>query len=224
MVTVKENLYSPKKERTVANLILNLIIILAFILLVLEIIISLFYSGIYVVGASMYPTLKGAPDKNSAGGDYIYVNPNVKPDYGDIVVVYNDKSDSDSGYNIIKRVVAFGGDTVKIEGGVLYLMRAGDGEFTKITESYVAAENNTSPDNDFSAHTVAEGCMFLLGDNRNVSVDSRFYGDFPLDNLVGVMPVWSYNMRWIINPFYTFFYFTLPNAFGNSSYRGQNTQ
>ncbi len=208
MNTLRENLYAPRKERSAVNLILNVLIILAIIFLVIEIIISTFFDGIYIVGTSMSPTLNG--------GDYIYVNPYAKPDYGDIVVVYNDKSNKTEGYNIIKRVVALGGDTVKIEGGVLYVMYAGDEDFTELHESYVAAENNTSPDNDFSAHTVAEGCMFLLGDNRNVSADSRKYGDFPLDNLVGVMAGWSYDLRWIITPFYTFFYFTLPEVFGIS--------
>ena len=51
--------------------------------------------------------------------------------------------------------------------------------------------------------------MFLLGDNRNKSSDSREYGDFPVSSLVGVVPQWSIDNKEFTTAVYTYFNFTL---------------
>ncbi|MDE7329630.1 MAG: signal peptidase I, partial [Clostridia bacterium] len=145
--------------------------------------------------------------EDRAGGDFIYVNKWVQPDYGDVVVVYAEVSGA-SGIitrgNLIKRAVAFGGDTVEIKEGVLY--RNGE----EVDESgYIQPDRNSPLLNNFSAHTVKEGCMFLLGDNRNKSSDSREYGDFPLSSLVGVVPQWSMDCKDFTTSVYTYFNFTI---------------
>lgn len=162
----------------------------------------------------MMPTLVGAStgDGNlvSEGGDYIFVNTRATPDYFDIVVVKTTDTQGKS-YDIIKRVVAFGGDTVKIDHGKLYIKYANDEEFTEIDEPYVL-EENCNPLyylNNISGQVVEEGHMFLLGDNRDVSEDSRKKGTFPISDLVGVVPKWSLKHKSIITSIYTFFEFKL---------------
>lgn len=208
LTTINESLYSGRKRGSAANIILNIVLALVCLLLVAEIFFGMRYCGIYVVQHSMEYTLSGAEDLNKAGGDYIYIDTKASPDYGDIVVVYNGSQ------NIIKRVIAFGGDTVKIERGVVYLMKSGEEDFSPLDEPYVSADNNLPLQNNFDAHVVAEGCMFLLGDNRNVSSDSRQNGDYPLENLVGVMPSWSMSLKSFTTAVHTFFHFTLPQTFG----------
>ena len=210
MAVVGEKLYGLGSNRNKAIFIRNLIIGLCVILVMLaEALFVTFFTGIYIVDGSMTPTLTGASSPNVSGGNYIYINTRAKPDYGDIVVVY---SPNVTGYTdkLIKRVVAFGGDTVELKEGVLIV----NGEV--VDEDYIVAEKNlpTEPNNTFEEHTVAEGCMFLLGDNRNDSVDSRSkrYGDIPLKNLVGVVPKWSLRTKDSSTAFYTFFHFTI---FGN---------
>ncbi len=105
--------------------------------------------------------------------------------------------------NIIKRVVAFGGDTVEIKGGVLIV------NGNEVDEPYVDPSRNTPLLNNYGEHTVKEGCMFLLGDNRNESTDSRDNGDYPQANLVGVVPQWSINVKSFTTAIYTFFNYTL---------------
>jgi len=204
---VGESLYT--KKRSVLGLVLNIIIVLFVVILFFELLFNMFFTGIYVVNISMQPTFIGAESENVSGGDFIYINTSIKqPEYGDVVVVYretkNHNGTVDKG-NIIKRVVAFGGDTIRLDRGVLYV----NDEI--VDESYLYEGNNTPslPINSFSTHTVKEGCMFLLGDNRNKSTDSRENGDYPIDNLLGVVPKWSQDIKGFTTAIYTFFNFTI---------------
>lgn len=215
---VNKSLFS-KKENSKLNFILNVVICVILVALVIEIIFASTYSGIYVVGSSMNNTLKGAVETRVGNyyiadteGDYVYADRYAKPEYGDIVVVL--RSD---GTNIIKRVIAKGGDTVKLEQGKLYIKYAGTQDFVYVEENYVDDENNNPLENNFCVgvgHLVEENKLFLLGDNRNVSVDSRASGDFPVDSVLGVVAEWSVNGKGFFTPLHRFFYFDLPAAFG----------
>lgn len=212
MLTVRSSLYS-KNGKSKLNIFLNVAIAIIAIIVAFEIIFSLNYSGIYVVHSSMSPTLIGAESEDTIGGDYVYINKHKKPERGDIVVVYFKGGNE----YLIKRVVALGGDCVKLDKGRLYVKYKGETQFTLIEESYVAPENN-SPDlsvntfhNNDMGYPVPEGHMFLLGDNRNISVDSRKaeYGTFPLSALDGVVTDWSLNHKSFCTALYTFFRFKL---------------
>ncbi len=96
------------------------------------------------------------------------------PKQGDIVVISrnydNDLLDtSDSSSPIIKRVIAVEGQKVDIDfkSGIVYV----DDEPLK--ESYTRTLTNQPGDIEFPV-VVPEGCVFVLGDNRNESLDSRF--------------------------------------------------
>lgn len=209
---INESLYLPQKRSGAINFIVNAALILAVFLLVVEIVFGLLFTPFYIVNISMTPTLTGAKDQYTAGGDYVYIDRRATPDYGDIVVMY----DEDGQQNIIKRVIAFGGDTVKLERGQLYIKYAGSDEFIEIDEYYLADGYNSPNEkvNTFAAYTVAEGEVFLMGDNRNRSTDSRAHGGYPLENLVGVVTGWSLTFKAPITAVQTFFHFTLPQAFG----------
>lgn len=210
--TVGKSLYDRRKP-SYLDLILNVIIILFLLVFVCELIFNSVYTNIYVKGQSMAPTLNGAPMGGGntvlEGGDYVFVNTRISPDYLNIVVV--ETGEKGHSYAIIKRVVAFGGDTVKMDRGQLWVKRAGTDTFVDIDEPYILEENNDpfKQKNNFGEHVVEEGCMFLLGDNRNVSEDSRSKGDFPLNSLIGVVPEWSLKNKSTITAFYSFFEFKL---------------
>lgn len=188
----------------------NVLIMILASVLILSLAFNLLYSKIYVVGSSMQRTLTGATSQQSPGGDYIYICKYIKPDYGDIVVV--DVGD----HNIIKRVIAFGGDKVEMVHGVLYV------NDNLVEEPYVSPENNTDIEkNTFAALVVDEGCVFCMGDNRDVSMDSRpskyssnSYGCMPVENISGVVTGWSMQLKEAVTNWHTFFDFTLPGAFG----------
>ena len=103
-----------------------------------------------------------------------------EPKYGDIVVFESDLINEDNGKNklLIKRVVAKGGDTIAIRDGFVY--RNGE----PLDEPYTKDHYTNGAMDEI---TVPEGHLFLCGDNRLVSLDSRSesVGFVDEDRLVG---------------------------------------
>lgn len=206
-----QSLYS-KKKISAARIALNVIIVLLALFLAFEINFNVKYTGIYVVDCSMSPTLSGGtPHRDGsgnlisvdAGGDYVYIRNGAEPEYGDIIVL-NRVATHDK---IIKRAIAFEGDRVKIVKGQLYV----NGE--PITEDYAVFNDGDKECNTYPAdgeeHVVSEGGIFLLGDNRNESSDSRQNGDYPIKDVLGVVPQWSLDTKSFSTAFYTFFNYTI---------------
>lgn len=111
-----------------------------------------------VVGDSMNPTLEDG-DKMVVS-DLFY-----KPKQGDIIIFRKDEYKSEA---LVKRVIATEGQTVEIDftKGRVYV----DGEL--LDEPYIAEP--TKNQIDFTGtQIVPEGCVFVMGDNRNESADSR---------------------------------------------------
>lgn len=113
---------------------------------------------------------------------------------GDIVVLQADKIPNQYtgkyGEPIIKRVIALAGDTIKFDfdEGKVYLKKAGEQEFQLLEEDYIAAPTLASLDrHSGEEHTVPENCVFVMGDNRNRSLDSRsvLVGDVDTDLIMG---------------------------------------
>jgi signal peptidase I len=82
-----------------------------------------------------------------------------------------------SGEVMLKRIVAVGGDSVAIEDGALVV----DG--SRRTEPYVDSDQVDSV--YFGPVTVPSDTVFVLGDNRANSIDSRDFGAVPVDRLIG---------------------------------------
>ncbi len=195
---------------SVLDTLLSILLCVILVAAVLRVAFGIAYFRVYVVGSSMSSTLVGAPNKNSKGGDYVYAFRSSNPKRGDIVVIDTHTKTNNETKMIIKRVIALGGDTVELKEGVLYL----NGEV--VDEAYVRDENNTPSENSYAQIVVPEGKMFCLGDNRDVSVDSRSetYGCMPVSWTEGVVAEWSMSFKSAITSFNCFFDFTLPEMFG----------
>lgn len=119
---------------------------------------SFFVRLVDVIGSSMYPTLENA-DKMLVS-DLFYT-----PHQGDIIV-FQKKSFMEE--PLVKRIIAVAGQTVDIDfdTGTVYV----DGK--AIDEPYIAEPTTTRLD-FYGPVTVPDGCVFVMGDNRNHSNDSR---------------------------------------------------
>lgn len=103
------------------------------------------------------------------------------PHPGDIVIIHPDAS----GDNWIKRVIAVAGDKVEAKNDQLYINdQPLDEPYLAENKQKAAAAGVTLTD-DFGPITVESGSVFVMGDNRNNSMDSRMIGPVRLDHVVG---------------------------------------
>lgn len=131
------------------------------LLMVLLVVFLLVFRLIVVSGDSMYDTL--------VDGDYLLLLSNVfyrEPQAGDIVVI--SKESFDNGAPIVKRVIATEGQIVDIdfENAIVYV----DG--LPLDEPYIYTPTTVNEGMGFPL-IVEKDCIFVLGDNRQVSLDSR---------------------------------------------------
>lgn len=148
-------------------LTITLIVILTIAILIL--ICTLFIcSPMLVKGDSMTPTLQN--------NKLIFVQKAfVTPTLGDIVV-FNRPQEN---YKVIKRVIGVEGDTISIVKGKV--LRNGE----EIKEEYIGEMPTYTVPGADSSWKVGKNQLFVLGDNRSISIDSRTYGCIDMNLLVG---------------------------------------
>lgn len=145
-------------------------------------------------------------------GDFVYADRETAPERGDVVIIDVTEnsafvSESEQGklletggrVYIIKRLIAMAGDTVKCEAGVVLVRHADSADFVPLDEPYLSGSTAA-----FGAVTVGEGEIFVLGDHRPVSKDSRSVGCFALADVEGVVTDWSIDHKDLLKQFEIF--------------------
>lgn len=139
--------------------------------------INLFVLRLGVVnGSSMEPTLHDH--------DVVVIwQLGYQPQAGDIIVT---NKDNELGISLTKRVIATGGQHVRIQEGAVFV----DG--AEQLESYLLEDDNQSVSLDT---VVPAGQVFLMGDNRNGSYDSRALGSFDTGDIMGevILRIWPFS-------------------------------
>ena len=133
--------------------------------------------SVKVVGRSMVPTLSDSQHYLLNRWVY-YVH---APQRSDVVVL---RDPSDNGFSV-KRIIATPGDSIRLKDGCVFLNGC------KLAEAYLASGTQTFTDSKYPDQMILCGKdqYFLLGDNRQNSIDSRTYGPVPRRNILGPI-VW----------------------------------
>jgi signal peptidase I len=122
-------------------------------------------------------------------GKYLF---SVKPvGRGDVVVFIFPE---DQSKDFIKRVIAVAGDTIAVKDGKLYLNGSKVADPHAHFELPEDARSDFSPRDNFGPVTVPKGELFMMGDNRDHSYDSRFWGFVKRDAVEGraIFIYWSW--------------------------------
>ncbi len=178
-----------------------------------------------IPSGSMIPTLMIGDfilvDKNIYGYKLPLTNitiiDNENPNRGDVVVF---KYPENQNINYIKRVIGLPGDTILYKNKKLFVndqenilnkinhkfnpIEIADGTvfLEKIDDREYLILNQTAPSFNFK-YTVPPDTYFVLGDNRDNSNDSRYWGPVPKENLVGkAFYIW---MFWNLDSYYSLF-------------------
>ena len=148
-----------------------------------QVLFSFCFRQVVVDGASMNDTL--------AHGDRLLLQTIFySVERGDIVVVYQE---NDPQKPLIKRVIATGGDTLMLKPnasngmGEVYLKKAGENDWELLNEPYVhyPLAWGIAGSREAAEITVPEGQVFVMGDHRNNSRDSRAIGCIKETDVVG---------------------------------------
>lgn len=114
------------------------------------------------------------------------------PKVGDVVVF---RFPDNPSKNFIKRVVAKGGDEVQLLDKAVYVNGkvVDESRYAVHSDSLIIPAGTTQPRDNFGPVTIPYGHYFVLGDNRDNSSDSRFWGTVPRDHISGkaILIHWS---------------------------------
>ncbi|WP_328793727.1 signal peptidase I [Heliomicrobium undosum] len=127
------------------------------------------FQPFYIPSGSMEPTLMPLDRIIVSKVNYWF----SEPAHGNIIVF---RFPEDPSRDFVKRVIAVGGQTVKIRNSQLFV------DDRPIPEPYLPPALRMG---DYGPFTVPEGKFFVMGDNRNHSDDSRRWGVVPRENVIG---------------------------------------
>ncbi len=105
------------------------------------------------------------------------------PEVGEIVLFSNP---TDKDVTLLKRVIATEGQTVDlVDGAVVVDGRRLDEPYVERKPSYPLDRHAPGVEPITYPYVVPEGCLWLMGDNRTNSLDSRYYGAIPTSSVIG---------------------------------------
>jgi signal peptidase I len=161
---------------SIANQIFQLLVVTILAVAGYYVISHYVLQAVRVDGVSMVPTLHNA-DQYYLKRWVLLMRP---PQRGDIVVI---KDPTDGGF-AVKRIIATAGESVFLnKNGLVYV------NGSKLSEPYLTpgTPTHTCAKADEEMISCGDGKFFVMGDNRDNSFDSRYYGPIPRQNILGVI-------------------------------------
>ncbi len=173
MITEKENQTSEEPKEKDKKSGWKLLVKDIIIAVCLALLISVFIRPTIVKQTSMEDTVMPSDYLITARQAYLF----SEPERGDIIIFQSDMDAADGeSKNLIKRVIGLPGETVTIRDGSVYI----NGE--AIEEPYVKGGYTTG---SVEGLKIDDGEYFVMGDNREVSLDSRDFGPISEDSIKG---------------------------------------
>jgi len=180
---INPNLLQQNKPSKIAKVYNALLVVVTILVLSVLVANLFFFEGHPVEGPSMMNTV--------CDGDKVTVCKWKEAERGDIVIIELD------GKIVIKRIIALGGETIKIDKkGKVYI----DGKL--LEEPYLDKKLIGQSNKEYECE-VPEGFVYYLGDNRAVSLDSRANGPVSEENIIGVVSETFLKIK--DNPIYKYF-------------------
>lgn len=162
-----------------------------------------FFLKIFIVT----PVTVSGPSMNSNlhDGEHLLAFKHTNLHRGDVIIFdangLDPNADGDKIY--VKRIIGIPGDTVAAKDGLLYV------NGTPVNQSYISKKQQNSGTGNWTLSSLAKkhnwavgnvnripaNSYFVLGDNRKISNDSRYWGFVPLNKVIGKVkvPIWSEN-------------------------------
>lgn len=147
----------------------ELIVLVGTALILAWIIKSFLIQPFYIPSSSMEKTLM--PNDRVLVNKVVYL---LRPPKRQEIVVFN--SPHEQSKDLIKRIIGIGGDELEIKGGVVYI------NGNKVIEDYINKEGNQQ---NYGPIKIPKGSLFVMGDNRPYSQDSRFFGVISEEDIIG---------------------------------------
>jgi len=185
----------PARGQTARGCVIELVETLVLTLVVFFVIQNFIAQPFQVHGPSMQDTFEQ--------GQYVLVDriSHLWSPYtrGQVIVFQPPASVDDSGYPFIKRVIGIAGDTVELRDGLVYI------NGVKLNEPYLYTDPSgvvgpTEATGGQSSWVVPAGDVFVMGDHRQASEDSRMFGPIAVSSIVGraVLRYWPLSAFGII--------------------------
>ena len=173
---------------------------------------SLLVAGVFVLFVrtfvvQTYQVPTGSMERTILVGDHLLVNkfayaprlaglakllPYRDVQRGDIIVFKKPGDDVNPGNVLVKRAVGRAGDKIEVHGGKLYVN--GEPAADPYVQHMPVDPSPHDPREEFGPYTVPPDSFFGMGDNRDNSLDSRYWGPIPRANIFGrpSLLYWSY--------------------------------
>jgi signal peptidase I len=158
-----------RRRSTVPRTIIEIVVIVTAAFVIALLVQAFLVKPFTIHQVSMRPTLEE--------GDRILLNRLAfrfrEPARGDVIVFH---SPINADEDLVKRIVGVANDRIAVTGGKLYLNGVAQNE-PYLLDQEIA--------DDTPETIVPEGSVYVMGDNRNNSGDSRYFGPVPLDTVIG---------------------------------------
>ncbi|HOK54445.1 MAG TPA: signal peptidase I [Armatimonadota bacterium] len=166
--TAPDGIADPRQEKVTFALIVKTWVQTAFITVaLLFFLVTFVVQGFAVSGSCMEPNLRTG--ERILGNKFVYRF--VPPRRGDVIIF---RYPNDPSKTYIKRVIGLPGETVEIRNGQVYINNR------CLHESYVVYIPEPQ---DYGPKVISQHSLFVLGDYRDQSNDSRYWGELPMENL-----------------------------------------